>query len=158
MTVKPEEVATYDWNNYRSTNINEVIKSRYGNYILDGTKLKDLHNMINFTEARIKCSKENHNRVLHVALTGSEMLNYIIGDSESFSNVCKSVRFLPDDTSLMGKSPCNDLRAYKKPTMERLYSHLVYKSYNYHIVISDTNRLECDDEKNSAGHWSFYLR
>ena len=153
--------------------------------LLTQTAMKELRRLINFTQLRFHCKKQNPGRTIHIATVnnslGEAVVQYFSGQKNDLPDACHSFYKIKDDNSklanmcqLWGK----DNREYKvnkwgheidntlgsDRNETRLFNHAMFVVNDAHWVLGYENRFECDDY-NAGGKtvfrgdlWEIFVR
>ncbi|XP_066911638.1 uncharacterized protein [Clytia hemisphaerica] len=132
-------------------------------FLLNPNDVLDLFKTKGYTEMRVKCYKDYHQRTLHVVMSGDRLINFIAHDTKS-SGLCGNLRFL-EDSSATSSYNCNNLSiGYHGHTNPPYYSNLIMSAGPHINFEKGSGRYECDDNtwlhitKQVAGTWEFYIR
>ncbi|XP_066918516.1 uncharacterized protein [Clytia hemisphaerica] len=153
--------------------LNQLNNIQSGRFLLASDELKKLFTNGGYTELRVKCFKPYHGRTLHAAITGTKSLTYLRGKGVvrgdgghcqgSHCGLCGEVRFLADDTSIMGQRNCSQLGMGMEITTS-LYDHAFFVWGERHWSFLNKHedgfvRFECDDfSADFNGEWMVYVR
>ena len=154
--------------------------------LLTKTAMNELRALINFTQLRFHCKKNNPGRTFHITTaantSGEAVVQYFSGQTDVMPRSCGSFVKMNDDDSKLAEN-CDkwgiedppltvNVGKWSHPRLseDRLYDHSVFVFGNNHWLLrydGDTNgRFECDDHKAtgdnyvlSAGDfWEIYVR
>ena len=134
--------------------------------LLTQTAMKELRTLLNFTQLRFHCKKQNPGRTFHIATvknsSGEAVVQYFSGQTEVLPDACGSFYKMNDDDSELANK-CqrwgrdNDTFYVAKWGFEengilgsdqnetRLFNHAIFAVNEEHWVLGFRNRFECDD-------------
>ena len=154
--------------------------------LLTQTAMKELRRLINFTQLRFHCKKQNPSHTIHIATvknsSGEAVVQYFSGQTDVLPIACGSFYKIKDDNSKLankcqewgrdnGKYKVNkwghemDNAFGSDPHKEtRLFNHTMFVSGDAHWVLGYKKRFECDDYNAggttvfSGGLWEIFVR
>ena len=130
------------------------------------TAMKELRTLINFTQLRFHCKKQNHGRTFHIATVnnslGEAVVQYFSGQTDVLPIACGSFYKMNTDNSELAntcRSWGKDKGKYnvgkwghevegvlgRNQNETRLFNHAIFVREGQHWVIGFDNRFECDD-------------
>ncbi|XP_067046148.1 uncharacterized protein [Acropora muricata] len=134
--------------------------------LLTQTAMKELRRLINFTQLRFHCKKQNPGRTFHIATVnnslGEAVVQYFSGQTDVLPIACGSFYKMNTDDSWLAKK-CHrwgkDEGKYnvgkwghevegvlgRDQNETRLFNHAIFARDKEHWLISFPKRLECDD-------------
>ena len=134
---------------------------------LTQTAMKELRTLINFTQLRFHCKKQNPGRTFHIATvknsSGEAVVQYFSGQTDVLPNACDSFYKINDDDSELAnkcqiwgrdngsfsvgkwgfEKAADLLRSDQNET--RLFNHALFVFGEVHWVVGYDKRFECDD-------------
>ena len=153
--------------------------------LLTQTAMKELRLLINFTQLRFHCKKQNTNRTFHIVTvqnsSGEAVVQYFTGQTDVLPDACGSFFKMPDDDSLLAKK-CQvwgkDNRGYEvgkwghemdgtfgsNQNETRLFDAAIFANGKEHWMVGYQNRSECDDYERSektvlrGDFWEIFVR
>ena len=134
--------------------------------LLTQTAMKELITLINFTQLRFHCKKQNLGRTFHIATvmnsSGEAVVQYFSGQTDVLPYSCGSFYKMNDDNSKLankcqlwgkdngiytvakwGHEVDNTLGSDQNET--RLFNHPIFVFQQQHWVVDYPNRFDCDD-------------
>ena len=130
------------------------------------TAMKELRRLINFTQLRFHCKKQEPGRTFHIATvknsSGEAVVQYFSGQTDVLPYACHSFYEMIDDNSKLTQN-CQrwgkDNREYQvnkwghemdgtlgeDQNETRLFDHASFVQEEAHWVMDFRNRFECDD-------------
>ena len=134
--------------------------------LLTQTAMKELRRLINFTQLRFHCKKQNRGRTIHIATVnnnlGEAVVQYFSGQTDVLPIACGSFYKMKDDNSELankcqrwgrdnrqkfvgkwGHETDNTLGSDQNET--RLFNHAMFVFHDVHWVVDHERRFECDD-------------
>ncbi|XP_074620225.1 uncharacterized protein LOC141879022 [Acropora palmata] len=151
--------------------------------LLKQTAMKELRALINFTQLRFHCKKEDPGRTFHIATvknsSGEAVVRYLSGQTDVLPHACDSFYKMSDDDSNLA----NECRSWGKDDGKysvgkwghemdaalesdlnetRLFNHAAFVKDKYHWLLGD--RFECDDDSRSQktisgdNFWEVFVR
>ena len=127
--------------------------------------MKELRTLLNFTQLRFHCKKQNPGRTFHIATvknsSGEAVVQYFSGQTDVLPDACGSFYKMNDDNSklankcqrwgregsyLVGKwghETGGGLGSDQNET--RLFNHAIFAVNEEHWLVGNQNRFECDD-------------
>ena len=135
--------------------------------LLTQTAMKELRTLLNFTQLRFHCKKQNPGRTFHIITVndslGEAVVQYFSGQTDVLPVGCGSFRKMNDDDSSLAKKcqlwgkddnkfrvgkwgfqKADELGSDQNET--RLFNHAVFVSGKQHWVVGFQSRFECDDD------------
>ena len=130
------------------------------------TAMKELRSLINFTQLRFHCKKQNHGRTFHIATVnnslGEAVVQYFSGQTDVFPDACGSFyKMNTDDSELATKCQRwgKDKEQYfvgkwghevegilgRNQNETRLFNHATFVRDKHHWLVGFLERFECDD-------------
>ena len=128
--------------------------------------MKELRTLLNFTQLRLHCKKQNPGRTFHIATvknsSGEAVVQYFSGQTDVLPYACGSFYKMNDDNSELANK-CQEWGRDKKINFvgkwghetdsglgsdqneTRLFNHPIFVFQEEHWVVNCTNRFECDD-------------
>ena len=136
--------------------------------LLSQTAMKELRTLINFTQLRFHCKKQNPGRTIHFATvknsSGEAVVQFFSGQTDVSPYACGSFYKMNDDDSHLAEK-CQRWRNGKwgkdKPDESRLFDHAFYVPYKHHWLVNYRGRFECDDYyefKFGDDFWEIFVR
>ena len=147
--------------------------------------MRELRTLINFTQLRFHCKKQNPGRTFHIATvknsSGEAVVQYFSGQTAVLPYACGSFYSMSDDNSYLANK-CNDwgrdngqnlvgkwgfemTRTLGRDQNEtRLFNHAIFVGGKEHWVIGYKNRFECDDNNiegttvQRGDFWEIFVR
>ena len=155
--------------------------------LLTQTAMKELRTLINFTQLRFYCKKQNPGRTFHIATfknsSGEAVVQYFSGQTDVLPNACGSFYKMNDDNSKLanrchrwGKDKGSQYVAKWGHQMDgtlgsdqnetRLFNYAIFEIREGHwlVAIGLQNRFECDDynrdgtELLRGDFWEIFVR
>ena len=146
--------------------------------LLTQTAMKELRTLLNFTQLRFHCKKQNPGRTFHIATfknsLGEAVVQYFSGQTDVLPYACGSFYKMNDDDSKLAKK-CQKwgknngkydvgkwghemdvllLGSDQKET--RLFNHPIFVFQKEHWLVGFKKRFECDD--GDKGHGTTVLK
>ena len=135
--------------------------------LLTQTAMKELRTLLNFTQLRFHCKKQNPGRTFHIATvknsSGEAVVQYFSGQTDVLPDACGSFYKMNDDDSELANK-CQrwgkDNGQYKigkwgyetdsglgsDQNETRLFNHAIFAENEEHWLVGFQNRFECDDD------------
>ena len=128
--------------------------------------MKELRTLLNFTQLRFHCKKQNPGRTFHIATVknslGEAVVQYFSGQTDVLLDACHSFYQMNDDDSELadkcqrwGKGEKNtfvgkwghevDSALGSDQNETRLFNHPIFVFQQQHWVVGFGDRFECDD-------------
>ena len=149
------------------------------------TAMKELRTLINFTQLRFHCKKQNHRRTFHIATVnnslGEAVVQYFSGQTDVLPIACGSFYKMKDDNSYLankcevwgkdkgeynvgkwGHEVEGALGRHQNET--RLFNHATFVRDGQHWLVGFLERFECDDYDiggttvSSGDFWEIFVR
>ena len=144
--------------------------------------MKELRELINFTQLRFHCKKEHPGRTFHIATvknsSGEAVVWYFSGQTDVLPHACHSFYKMSDDDSNLANN-CEkwgkdgeykvgkwghemDAALGRDLNETRLFNHAAFVFNEYHWLLG--NRFECDDFTRSRttpsgeNFWEVFVR
>ena len=127
--------------------------------------MKELRTLINFTQLRFHCKKQNPGRTFHIATfknsSGEAVVQYFSGQTDVLPDACDSFYKMKNDDSYLankcdkwgidkgnyvgkwGHEMHSSLGSDQNET--RLFNHPIFVFQQQHWVVNYPNRFDCDD-------------
>ena len=133
--------------------------------LLTQTAMKELRTLLNFTQLRFHCKKQNPGRTFHIATvknsSGEAVVQYFSGQTDVLPDACGSFYKIHDDDSNLANK-CQWWGGDKKNFVgkwghemdslfgsdqneTRLFNHPIFVFGKQHWLVNFKNRFECDD-------------
>ena len=132
---------------------------------LTQTAMKELRTLINFTQLRFHCKKQNPGRTFHIATfknsSGEAVVQYFSGQTDVLPDACDFFYKMKNDDSCLanecnkwGKDKGNyvgkwghemDSSLGSDQNETRLFNHPIFVFQKQHWVVGFGDRFECDD-------------
>ena len=153
--------------------------------LLTQTAMKELRTLINFTQLRFHCKKQNPGRTFHIATvknsSGEAVVQYFSGQTDVLAVACGSFYKMNDDNSELANK-CQgwgkDNGDYKigkwghetdsalgsDQNETRLFNHPIFVENEEHWLVGHQNRFECDDDNRGGttvlrgDFWEIFVR
>ena len=149
------------------------------------TAMKELRRLINFTQLRFHCKKQEPGRTFHIATvknsSGEAVVQYFSGQTDVLPYACHSFYEMIDDNSKLtqncqrwGKDNGNyevnkwghemDSTLGKDQNETRLFDHAIFVRATAHWMIGFRKRFECDDYETGkttvrrGDFWEIFVR
>ena len=149
--------------------------------------MKELRTLLNFTQLRFHCKKQNPNRTFHIATvknsSGEAVVQYFSGQTDVLPYACGSFYKMNDDNSELANK-CQEWGRDKKTNFvgkwghetdsglgsdqneTRLFNHpiFVFQKQHWLVGLSFKNRFECDDDNRGGttvlrgDFWQIFVR
>ena len=135
--------------------------------LLTQTAMKELRTLLNFTQLRFHCKKQNPGRTFHFATvknsSGEAVVQYFSGQTDVLPYACGSFYKMNDDDSKLAKKcqkwgkdngkyevgkwghEMDVLLLGSDQNETRLFNHAVLVLEKQHWLVGFLNRFECDD-------------
>ena len=148
------------------------------NYVLNTSAVAALHNLLNFSQIRFKCSKPTSRKSIDLATAtnelGTKVVKFFTGRMANgkFPKACGSFATLPEDHSVLSKN-CSQWGyisgKFKTGTWgydhtnkeERMVKHPFFIEKKAHFQVNQ-RRWECDDYEpgtpKADDYWKIYVR
>ena len=128
--------------------------------------MKELRTLVNFTQLRFHCKKQNPGRTFHITTfknsSGEAVVQYFSGQTDVLPYACDSFYKMNDDNSylankcqLWGKDKGHNYAAKWGHQMDgtlgsdqdetRLFNHPIFVFQEQHWVVDYPTRFDCDD-------------
>ena len=127
--------------------------------------MKELRTLINFTQLRFHCKKQNPGRTFHIATvknsSGEAVVQYFSGQTDVLPDACDSFYKMKNDDSYLanecnkwGKDKGNHVGKWghevdgalgSDQNETRLFNHPIFVFQQQHWVVNYPNRFDCDD-------------
>ena len=153
--------------------------------LLTQTAMKELRTLLNFTQLRFHCKKQNPGRTFHIATvknsSGEAVVQYFSGQTDVLPYACGSFYKMNDDNSELankcqgwgkdngrynigkwGHETNSGLGSDQNET--RLFNHPIFVKNEEHWLVGHQNRFECDDDTRGgttvlrSGFWEIFVR
>ena len=153
--------------------------------LLTKTAMKELRTLINFTQLRFHCKKQNPGRTFHISTVKNSLseavVQYFCGQIDVFPDACGCFFKMNDDNSELAKK-CQgwgkDNGHYKigkwghemdgtlgsDQNETRLFNHPIFVENEEHWLVGHKNRFECDDDNRGGttvlrgDFWEIFVR
>ena len=135
--------------------------------LLTQTAMKELRTLLNFTQLRFHCKKQNPGRTFHIATvknsSGEDVVQYFSGQTDVLPYACGSFYKMNDDDSYLANK-CERWGKYDGKYLvgkwgyemdsglgsdqneTRLFNHAIFAENEEHWLVGFQNRFECDDD------------
>ena len=127
--------------------------------------MKELRTLLNFTQLRFHCKKQNPGRTFHIATfnnsLGEAVVQYFSGQTDVLPDACGSFYKMNDDDSYLanrcnkwGKDKGNYVGKWghkvdgalgSDQNETRLFNHAIFVFQKKHWVVDYPTRFDCDD-------------
>lgn len=123
-------------NHQTASTYDQIGEAVFGGYGIDTSALRSLKSATFFQQIRFRCQKESHNRVVDIATSSTDALDYFIGASSTTPSSCGGAYYtLEDHTAILGKD-C---------TKTKLNSNVINHPFSIDSVRGMTSAGMCDD-------------
>ena len=153
--------------------------------LLTQTAIKELRTLLNFTQLRFHCKKQNPGRTFHIVTvknsSGEAVVQYFSGQTDVLPYACGSFYKMNDDNSKLANK-CNgwgkdnghynigkwghetDSELGSDQNETRLFNHPIIVFQKQHWLVGFKKRFECDDDTRGGttvlrgDFWQIFVR